>query len=273
MLSSVKRLISRKLHRLLNPVTPDQLRKTLSNLCGTGNDILFVHASLSACGRFTSGPTDVINALDDCSNSLGFPTHTYLYPTEINEAAPVFNPETAISQTGFLTELFRQHKDSERSIHSTHSLAMIGEKKRYICNSHYKNNTPCGAGTPYDRLIDERASILMFGVSFHTYTLFHTAEDASGSAYAYEEGTRDRLRVIDETGVEQECISRRQSRVPRRFREAGDLLEKKGLVTRAPLGGGALLYVPDCAKVHDFCVEHLRKTPDFLYESCKEELT
>ena len=78
--------------------------------------------------------------------------------------------------------------------------------------------------------------------------------------------------MIDEAGQVCECLSRRQTRDPRRFAECGDLLERAGLVRRVPLGRGALLFVPDCAKAHDFLVERLRKTPDFLFLNCAAPL-
>jgi aminoglycoside N3'-acetyltransferase len=113
---------------------------------------------------------------------------------------------------------------------------------------------------------------LLFGVTFHSYTLFHTAEDAAGSEFAYEPATVDRLRVVDEQGEQHECLSRRQSRAPRRFKEAGDRLESYGLACRITLGRGNLLFVPDCSRVHDFLVERLKRIPDFLYESCTSSL-
>jgi hypothetical protein len=112
----------------------------------------------------------------------------------------------------------------------------------------------------------------MFGVSFLYYTLFHTAEFESGSEFAYEHGTTDRLRVLDEQGVERDRWSRRQSRSPMRFVEAGDLLETRGLVKRLPLRRGTLSYVPDSSRVHDFLLERLRRTPDFLRQSCPTPL-
>ena len=112
----------------------------------------------------------------------------------------------------------------------------------------------------------------MFGVTFQAYTLYHTAEDASGSERAYEQATIDRLRVVDETGQVRECPTRRQSRTPRRFAQCGDLMEHVGLVRRVQLGKGALLFVPDCAKAHDFLVERLRKIPDFLHLNCSAPL-
>jgi aminoglycoside N3'-acetyltransferase len=112
----------------------------------------------------------------------------------------------------------------------------------------------------------------MFGVSFHYYTFFHTAEFEAGSEYAYQHGVIDWLRVLDETGAVRERASRRQNWAPMRFAEAGELMERNGLVRRLPLGREFLRFVPDAAKAHDFLIERLRKTPDFLRQSCPVEL-
>ena len=248
------------------------MRSTLERLTGGGREILFVHASLSTCGRFTAGPGDVLRGLREFCDTLVFPTQTYCYPSSPDEAGPLFNPETTPSKTGLLTEIFRMQTENLRSIHATHSLAASGALAEKICSGHYLHDTPCGAGTPYSRLVERGAAVLLFGVTFHSYTLFHTAEDASSSQFAYEHGTLDRLRVVDERGHERECLSRRQSRTPRRFAEAGHLIENVGLARRITLGRGTLLFVPDCSRVHDFLVERLKRIPDFLYESCASSL-
>lgn len=272
MLSNLRRRAARTLHRLRHPVSPDATRKALDAAVGGGADILFVHSSLSSLGKFTAGPQDILAALRQVSGTLGLPTHSYTYPEVLGEAAPVFDPATTASRNGMLTEIFRTQPGAVRSIQSTHSLAMIGPLAAELTAGHYLSDTPAGAGTPYARMIERKASALMWGVNFHSYTFFHTAEDGAGSAFAYEPETRDRLRVVDETGQVRECVSRRQTRDLRRFTEAGELMERAGLVRRTPLGAGALLFVPDVAKAHDFLVERLRKTPDFLFLNCKEPL-
>lgn len=272
MFKNVKRLALRKLHLMRTPVSPYQTRMALKAATGEGADILFVHSSLASLGRFTAGPEDVLAALREFSGTLGLPTHSYTYPAALGELAPVFDYVSTPSQNGLLTEIFRNQPDVTRSIQSTHSLAIAGPLAREIAGGHYLNDTPAGVGTPYARMVERKASALMWGVNFHSYTFFHTAEDAAGSAFAYENGTRDRLRVVDESGVVRECISRRQTRNPRRFAAAGELMERFGLVRRAPLGAGALLFVPDVSKAHDFLVERLRRTPDFLFLTCASSL-
>jgi aminoglycoside 3-N-acetyltransferase len=259
--------------RCFSRISARELASALHAMRVGPSGVLLVHTSLSKCGYFVGGPDAVLDAMRAACATLCLPTHTYCYPDGSADVAPLFDAATTPSKNGVLTEMFRRRRESTRSIHSTHSLAAAGPLADHICKDHYLNDTPCGSGTPYARLLSLRASVLLFGVDFHSYTLYHTAEDASGSDCAYEPATRDRLRVVDGSGVERECVSRRQSRTPRRFREAGVLLERAGLVHRLELGRGSLLFVPDCSKVHDYLVERLRTTPDFLYQTCAASLS
>jgi aminoglycoside 3-N-acetyltransferase len=248
------------------------MRSALDRLTHGGTDLMFVHASLSSCGQFTAGARDVITGLKEFCGTLSFPTHSYCYPPSSTEIAPLFDAKTTPSLVGLLSETFRTQPEVLRSIHATHSLAALGSYAEALCSGHYRQETPCGSATPYARLLQRRASVLMFGVSFHFYTLFHTAEDYSGSPYAYVPGTVDSLRVVDERGQEQVCQSRRQSRAPYRFEEAGYLLERVGLVRRVTLGRANLLYVQDCSQVHEFLLDRLKRTPNFLRQSCTSKM-
>lgn len=261
-----------RVHRRLTPVTPDALRAALDAVITAPPSALMVHSSVSSCGRFTAGPEDILTALRERCDQLVLPTHSYSYPSSPQEPAPLFDREVTPSQNGLLTELFRRQPGVSRSIHSTHSLAVSGPADDII-SGHYLNDSPCGEGTPYSRLVHGDCAALMFGVHFLYYTFFHTAEFEAGSEHAYQHGVLDHLRVLDENGVERICPSRRQNWAPMRFKEAGDLLESKGLVRRARLGRNALLFVPHTLKVHDFLVERLRRTPDFLRASCQAPLS
>ena len=271
-LATLKNKVAKTLRHLAAPVRPDEVRSALAKVTGGGADILFVHSSLSVCGNFTAGPKDVLAGLRDVAGTLSVPTHSYCYPKAIGEPGPVFDFCSTPSQNGVLTEIFRTQPSVIRSINATHSMAATGPLAEALVEGHEKLDAPCGAGSPYDRLIVRQASVLLFGVSFRSYTPYHTAEDAAGSPFAYEQGTIDRLRYIDRNGEMRERLSRRQSWTPRRFREVGDLLEAAGLVRRESLGRGHLLFVPDCSKVHDFLVERLRRVPDFLYLTCTAPL-
>jgi aminoglycoside 3-N-acetyltransferase len=260
-----------RLHRDVTRIGPEQLRHTLEALVREPPAMMMVHSSLSSCGRFNAGPDDILAALGDACGLLCLPTHTYCYP-HAAEAGPVYDPTSTPSQNGRLTEIFRSRPEVVRSLHATHSIAARGPEADMLIAGHYLADSPCGFGTPYSRLVHSKAAALMFGVSFQTYTFFHTAEFEAESEHAAQLGVTDRLRVIDEAGEIRETQSRRQNWAPMRFKEAGDLLERKGLVRRIRLGRSHLLYVPDVTRAHDFIVERLRRYPDFLRHSSSVDL-
>lgn len=261
-----------RLSRFATRIAPELLRRSLDEILPHKIPLLFVHASLSSCGQFLGGGDDVIDALNERADMLGFPTHTYCYPPTPLDEGPLFDRTITPSQNGLITEMFRRRPTVIRSNHATHSVAFQGKQANEICINHYECNTPCGNGTPYASMLTMKASVLLFGVTFHSYTLFHTAEDDAESEVAYEPRVVDRLRVIDEHARIRTTHSKRQSRTPRRFQEAGEHLIRLGLAKRVGLGKSYLLFVPDSAQVNDYLVSKLRKTPDFLHATCELDL-
>lgn len=265
--------LKKKISRATSPrIAPDQLRRALDDAVGGGTDTLLVHSALGGCGLFPAGVADIVSALQERTGTLVLPTHTYNYPAGAGQPGPIFNPKVTPSQNGVLTETFRRQKDVVRSINATHSLAARGPKALALTENHELLDAPCGRNSPWDRLVQGNASVLLFGVSFRAYTPYHTAEDAADSPYTYELGTIDRLRYVGHDDQVHERRSRRQSWAPRRFAEAGDLLERFGFVKRVALGRGHLLFLRESAKAHEFLVDRLRTTPNFLYEDCKVPL-
>lgn len=262
----------KRLQHWINPISPSRLQQTLDSLMPSKVEVLLMHSSLSSCGRFTGGANGVLDDVASRASTLLLPTHTYCYPESSDSVGPVFDAQKTPSRNGALTELFRSRPDTVRSIHATHSLAARGPMAAEIVSGHWQSQTACGRGTPYDKLLDRKGSVLMFGVSFHSYTLYHTAEDAAESPYAYEERTSDKLRVVDENGDVRICPSKRQSRVPRRFALAGEHLVAIGLVKKVPLRRSYLYFVEDCRAVHEYLVKKLKDYPDYLYHNCSTEL-
>lgn len=262
----------RKLRRRLAPISSDALRRALDTVTSGGHPILYVHSGISGVGHFRAGPESVASGLREFCDTLFQPTHSYNYPPSPDQPAPVFDAATTPSQLGLFSEMFRKMPGVIRSIHSTHSIAAEGRLAADFCAGHYEQDTPCGLGTPYSRVVHAAGAALMFGVDFTYYTPFHTAEWESGSAFAYEPEERNLLRFLDENGVLRERLRMRQNRIVPRFQAAGVLLEQQGFVRRVPLGRSYLLCVPDMLKAHDFLVERLRKVPDFLRSTCTAEL-
>ena len=227
--------------------------------------LLLVHGSLSACGRIRGGAATVIRALRawNAPGALAMPTHTYCYPSA-GETCPVFDTRRTQSVVGAISEEFRRQPGVRRSLHPTHSLACDGADAEAIIAGHEDCDTPCGPGTPYERLIERDAAVLMFGATLNAYTFFHTAEDAAAVPYLYEsEPVTLMWRDLDGT-VREMSMRRQDMSVARRFQEMDGWLQERGLLHRVTLGCGELLLLPHSREVNDAVVERLRADSFFL---------
>lgn len=254
----------RSLGRRLVHVHQHSLRRALGALVGARKRVLMMHSALGEFGYVVGGEGTVIEGVGEFCETLCLPTHTYCYPADIRDVGPVYDPESSESQVGRVTNFFRRRPGVIRSIHPTHSLAALGREAREITAGHERCGTPCGAETPYEKLVAMDAAVLMFGATMNSYTLFHTAEDAARCDYLYEPQPY-RLRAQDGAGVVHELAMRRQDmRVPRQFAAMDTVLEKEGLLRRRRLGVGQLLYVESANAVHTFLVAQLRRDPLYL---------
>ena len=237
--------------------------------CGAfKTDLLLVHSSLSACGSIDGGPATVISALRSWISSralLALPTHTWSYPDETG-VAPIYDYTSTPSLVGAITNYYWRQPGVVRSLHPSHSLACSGPGAEELCAGHELCETPCGAGTPYQRIAEGHSSVLMFGATLDAYTLFHTAEDTAHVPYLYatEQVT---LRTRRKDGVIQPIKMWRQDMtVTRRFAATVDLLSEQGLVVRRKLGLGELLFIPNAQALHETMVKTLRRDPLFLVD-------
>lgn len=245
--------------------------KILDALRGLGpfeSDLLLVHSSLSACGLIDGGPATVVSALRSWISdrtALAMPTHTWSYPDHTG-VAPVYDYESTPSVVGTITNYYWRQPGVVRSLHPSHSLASSGAEAEKLLENHEFCETPCGAGTPYQRIAEENSSVLMFGATLDSYTLFHTAEDAAGVPYLYypEQVT---LRTKSKDGSVRSLEMWRQNMgVARRFAATIDWLAEQGLVVRRRLGLSELLFVPSARALHEKMVETMRRDPLFLVD-------
>jgi aminoglycoside 3-N-acetyltransferase len=241
------------------------IARALAGLQGRSSDLLLVHSSLSACGHIAGGPAAVIGALRAWhrDGTLLMPTHTYCYP-RAGETAPVFDPAQSPSVVGAITDAFWRVPGVKRSLHPTHSLAADGPAAGSLVEGHETCATPCGAGTPYEKLVELDASVLMFGATLDAYTLFHTAEDAARVAYLYEP-QQVPLSYRDSRGQVQPMLMwRHDMSIRRAFQQKDADLESLGLLVRVTLGRGELLLIPHARAAHAAVVRALAEDPMFL---------
>lgn len=231
-------------------------------------DLLLVHSSLSACGSIDGGPATVISALRSWITdraSLALPTHTWSYP-DATGVAPVFDYKSTPSVVGTITNHYWRQPDVVRSQHPSHSLACSGPGAEDLIRDHELRETPCGAGTPYMKIAEGNSSVLMFGATMDSYTLYHTAEDAAEVPYLYMPQQFTLRSRAGDGEVREIQMWRQDMGVPRRFAATADWLAEQGLLVRRKLGLGELLFIPSARALHETMVQTLRRDPLFLVD-------
>lgn len=258
----------KRARRKLVRLNEAKIREALES-CGAFNaDVLLVHSSLSACGSIDGGPETVISALRSWITeraALALPTHTWSYPNA-SGVAPVYDFKSTPSLVGTITNYYWRQSGVVRSLHPSHSLAVSGPGAENLCRDHELSETPCGPGTPYLRIAEGNSSVLMFGATMDSYTLYHTAEDAADVPYLYY----PQQVTLCTRGADGEVRSvqmwRQDMGVARRFAATTDWLADQGLLVRRKLGLGELLFIPSARALHERVVAEMRRDPLFLVD-------
>ena len=259
------RKLARSLRRSLTPISPQKLLDAFEILGMNGDaPAIVVHSSMSRCGKLAGGPCALLGALTARYPNVVAPTHTQPMPSSPGGPIPVFDPGSSPSIVGLFSKTLRQQPSAIRSWHPSHSIAAIGSEAAELCSGHEMSDRPCGAQTPYQKLIDMQAAALMYGVPLTYYTLFHRAEDAAEVPYLYfPERVPMRYRTPEEEVVTIESW-RQDWTQPRRFAAMEAELVQAGLLRRCPLGRGSLLYIPDVSEVHQYTVNKLKENAHYL---------
>ena len=258
----------KRARRKLVRLNEAKIREALDSCGAFKADLLLVHSSLSACGSIDGGPATVISALRSWITdraALALPTHTWSYP-DASGVAPVYDFKSTPSLIGTITNHYWPQPGVVRSQHPSHSLAIGGPGAEELCRDHELCETPCGPGTPYLRIAEGNSSVLMFGATMDSYTLYHTAEDSAEVPYLYlpEQVT---LRTVGTDGNVRELQMWRQDMsVARRFEATADWLVEQGLLVKRKLGLGELLFIPSARALHERVVEEMRRDPLFLVD-------
>jgi len=138
--------------------------------------VVVMHSSFSGLSRAGYGADAFIEAL-----LARLPHGTLLMPAmtwrSVTPQQPVWDEIGTASHVGVLTELFRTRYAQARSIHPTHSVCGHGPGTNELLAGHHLDDTPCSIRSPWGRLADADAYILMLGIGFEHCTALHHPEE------------------------------------------------------------------------------------------------
>ncbi|MEM7625648.1 MAG: AAC(3) family N-acetyltransferase [Planctomycetota bacterium] len=178
--------------------TGTQLADDLRRLGVQPGQTLMVHCAMSALGWVVGGAQAVIEALREAAGPTGtlvMPAHSPDWsdpaqwerppvPEEwwpiIREHWPAFDPDiTPCDGMGAVAEAFRAMPATRRSAHPQVSLAAQGPRADTLVADHPLPFS-LGPGSPYGKLYEHDARILLLGVGYERCTLLHLAEHRVG---------------------------------------------------------------------------------------------
>jgi len=244
-------------------VTGPRIAVDLEALGVRPGGILLVHSSLSALGYVPGAARTVIDALRQVvgpDGTLVMPTHSW---AQMAKGCRTFDVRRTSSCVGQITEQFRQMPSVVRSRHPTHSVAACGPLAEELTADHDRSDTPCGHGTPYEKIMELDGQVLLLGVGTIANTCFHAAEAIAGVAYLLQEAP-DTFNIIDESGRSHTIsIRRHQPHVRRRFPEMEEILLREGVAKRGMVGNGESVLAQGRV-MRDFLLRKLREDPTFL---------
>jgi aminoglycoside 3-N-acetyltransferase len=184
----------------------------------------------------------------------------------VNADNPRFYVETSPVCVGILPELFRKRTGVVRTLHPTHSVAVLGRDATDFAEGDERIDTPCNRDSAWGKLLDRKAKILLIGVDLRKQTFFHGIEEWSGVPGRLTDG-HEQLYTVLRDGTEIFVPSRRHVGSPsENYGKVQALLEREGAIEKGEFGDAVVL-VCDTEKMYDVLWPMLRENPDLFSDS------
>ena len=225
---------------------------------------MLAHSSLSSFGHVEGGADAVIDALVETVGPQG----TVLVPTLTGseelcaENPPLYDPAATPCWTGRIPETFRQRAQAVRSLHPTHSVAAIGARALELTAGHEFSVTPCGPDSPYGRLAQVGGYVLLLGVTHHSSTTFHLAEELAGVPYHMQPGLVA-ARIVENGQPRTIHLMIHRYGAPRNFARMEPLFRERGIQRDAQIGDAHVRLV-DARRMVEVTRQALLQDPAIL---------
>lgn len=164
-------------------VTKEDIIVALKELGLKSTDIVITHSSLKSFGNVDGGADAVIDALKSVlyNGTVVFPT---LRQRNFYNAYKDWNVKTTPSDVGYITEKFRLSKGVFRSNQATHSVCAYGKDAEFLTKNHgggekrigIFGDTPFSSKSPWQKMYDMGAKVVMIGVTMLYNTFKHFVE-------------------------------------------------------------------------------------------------
>lgn len=175
-------------------INKQDIINSATNLGLKKGDTVLIHSSFKSLGPVENGASDVIDGFMSVLTGDG----TLVMPTFVQKdfanAYETWHLDKP-SDTGYLTEFFRKLPAAYRSDQATHSVAAMGKMAQELTKTHGHSakrfgnmgDTPFSADSPWEKMYNLNAKVVLLGVDFMSVTFRHYAE------YLYIEACLDSI--------------------------------------------------------------------------------
>jgi aminoglycoside 3-N-acetyltransferase len=232
-------------------ITKKDISECLHSLGVKEGDIVMLHSSMSSIGYVEGGAKTLIDAFLDVlaqAGTLVMPSFPVIgFNLDYLKTDPLFDIKNTPSRMGAVTEVFRKMPGVKRSFHPTDPVCALGPKAEYLTKDHYGQLTPYNSQSPFYRLCEQNARIVMLGVSLDTLTNLHTLEDAVEN-FKYPVYYRDlfECRMLDENGkasvMKTKCHDPEWSK-KRKCNDLKPLFMQGGFLKEGKLGNATVMLI------------------------------
>ena len=237
----------------------ERIASDLRRLGLGAGDLVIVHSSLRAVGRIEPAADAMVEAFME---AIG-PDGTLVVPTLIpalRGLRPMFERDVSPSEMGLLTETVRKWPGAARSNHQTHSVAALGPLADEITKDHESAQGPnspwgpkaLGFGSPWEKLYERDAWVLLVGVGFNRCTILHHAQSKYMAAH--------------------EGVTKETPWPDFDFTQMGDHLESLGLVHFGDVGN-AKCRLSRARSIVNAAVDALETEPDEYFGTDFNDIT
>ena len=246
--------------------TKDILRNEIANLRIDPKGALLVHSSMKSIGPVEGGAETVLEALSEYMRDglLIFPTHTW---RQIGRETLIFDSRTLPSCVGILPELFRHRPGVLRSLHPTHSVAVLGKGAKEYIRGEETRTTPCPREGCWGKLLDLDADILFLGCTLRSNTFLHGVEEWAGIPDRLDTKTQH-LTIIGPGGEEYQTDMHRHNclacdDVSENYIKMEPVFAKRGAI-RYGTFGDAKCVIGNARRMRDITAEMLKREPQLF---------
>ena len=221
----------------------------------------FVHASLRSLGHVHGGAATVVESFLGALGEAGTLVMPMFHDFFWGGAQQVWDRQNTPSRMGAISECLRTWPENQRSAHAPHPVVAVGRHAEELAAC--RNRSDFAFDSPFQRLIELDAWIVLLGVDWRVCTMFHLLEERV--EVEYRQWVELSGTVVDGGARRHESYPflQRVSGVANDFGPMGAHLEGAGVVHEQRIGDARVRAVR-ARDLYDQTMRMLRRDPLFL---------